>query len=110
MGKRPGTVCPSCGGEMKSLGYSQLQKGQYSYFLGHFDNWASGALAVETMLCSDYGKLELYRYDLVNRDQKEEVEDEVPMVSCSRCGSDYEANLKECPRCGSPNLTLPGIR
>ena len=54
------STCLRCGGEMGHVGQERIQKGQYGWIFGAWDNLLSGALTVDIYCCRQCKKLEFY--------------------------------------------------
>ena len=96
----------TCGGKMELMGEMNLQLGEYHWLLfGHWDNILQGSLEVETMVCTDCGRLDFFLMKdpgTKGNDFRKEA------ISCPGCSTQYSSKLKKCPRCGAKTPDCEG--
>ena len=97
-----GKTCAACGGRMQSIGAFPLQKGQYGFLTGHWDNLMQGALNVRAFCCETCRKLEFYLAD----EEPDEAEGRIAQVECPYCGAMHDLDDAICPHCNRRLMEL----
>lgn len=89
------STCLRCGGEMGHVGQERIQKGQFGWLFGAWDNLLSGALTVDIYCCHQCKKLEFYAVEA-----PEEEGSGITQVPCPGCGQLHDMDDAKCPHCG----------
>ena len=89
------STCLRCGGEMGHVGQERIQKGQFGWLFGAWDNLLSGALTVDIYCCHQCKKLEFYAVEA-----PEEEGSGITQVPCPGCGQLHDMDGAKCPHCG----------
>lgn len=94
--------CLRCDALMQFVKREHVQLGKTTFLSGDWSNLWAGALDVAIFACPECGKLELYRGDFYE-EQAELEQSGIAKTTCLTCGTKYDLDDPQCPRCRAKN-------
>jgi len=88
---------------MEFVKREHVQLGKTTFLGGDWSNLWAGALDVAIFACPECGKLELFRGDYYEEQAQQEEQSGIAKTTCLTCGTKYDLDDPQCPRCRAKN-------